>query len=377
MPELPEVESLRRSLIPFVRGQKILSVKVLKPKLVSGSGTKRFEDDAKKLEFENELKNKTIQNIQRVAKHLIFELSNGPGEYSSSGDSLEDGLDNRLILEDWTLKKSKGENKDDSKATKSEKSSQKADKTANSKLSEQNSQISYMVVHLKMTGQMVYQPKQGSIQDPDNQSPSNSSQAFIGGGHPIVESETVLPNKHSHIIFELEKGSLYYNDTRMFGYCLYFKNYDQVVQLLESGDYGYDPLSPSFSLQAFENKLKTKQGVLKKVFLDQKVVTGLGNIYADEVCFRAGVRPYRKVSTLSKKEIQKLYQAIVEIIPKAVSLRGSSVSDYLLADGSRGNYAREHKVYNRGNLNCLSCTETLKKIVLVGRTTVYCPYCQK
>jgi formamidopyrimidine-DNA glycosylase len=116
---------------------------------------------------------------------------------------------------------------------------------------------------------------------------------------------------------------------------------------------------------------------LKKLFLDQRVVVGLGNIYADEVCFRAGVRPTRTVESLKLKDLKSLYTAITQILPEAVQDGGSSVANYLLADGQRGNFARKHFVYNRGGEDCKICASTLKKIKLAGRTTVYCPKCQK
>ena len=107
------------------------------------------------------------------------------------------------------------------------------------------------------------------------------------------------------------------------------------------------------------------------------MVIGLGNIYADEVCFAAGVKPDRSCSSLKSDEVKKLFDSINVIIPLAVDLGGSSIANYLLADGSRGNYAREHKVYNRAGKPCLVCGHTLEKMVLNARTTVFCPICQK
>ena len=130
-------------------------------------------------------------------------------------------------------------------------------------------------------------------------------------------------------------------------------------------------------MQIFEQNLKKQTGILKKVFLEQKAVVGLGNIYADEVCFEAGVLPNRNIKTLNKKEILALFEAIKKILVKAVDLGGSSIANYLLADGSRGNYAREHKVYGRAGKECLVCGNILQKTQLAGRTTVFCQICQK
>jgi len=220
-----------------------------------------------------------------------------------------------------------------------------------------------VLVHLKMTGQLVYQ--------------SNQLDQTVWGGHPIQLTDQKLPNKHTYIIFTLEDGYLYYNDVRQFGYILYFDSMDVINELGHFDDLGWEPLDEDFTLAAFTEKLKDRKGILKKVFLDQKIVVGLGNIYADEVCFEAGIRPDRKIESLSKKEIAKLYQAIVRIIPRAIELGGSSVADYLLADGSRGNYAREHKVYKRAGKECFKCGKKLIKTEVAGRTTVFCEFDQK
>lgn len=295
MPELPEVESLRRSLLPFIKNQKIKKVSVKLAKLVSGKGTKRQVDKEKQREFETELLGLKILDIDRRAKNLIF------------------------ILE----------------------------------------QEKRLLVHLKMTGQLVYQDK--------NQ--------LITGGHPIALSESKLPNKHTYITFELEKGNLYYNDVRQFGYVLFYQSPSQMLLEHDFEKLGFEPLQ-EFEFEDFYQQMKQKSASLKTVFLNQSVVVGLGNIYADEVCFEAGVRPMRKANKITKKEYQKIYKAIKRILPRAVELGGSSVSNYLLADGSRGNYAREHKVYNRAGKNCLVCKAVLKKTVIASRTTVYCPVCQ-
>jgi formamidopyrimidine-DNA glycosylase len=298
MPELPEVESLRRGLLPFLQNQTILKVEVKLSKLVSGKGTKRLADEVKKEEFEKELTGVKILDIKRRAKNLIFELEN-----------------QKILL-----------------------------------------------VHLKMTGQMVFKP--------------NKKKMLVTGGHPIQISEKILPNKHTYIIFKLKNGNLYYNDIRQFGYVLYFKNLEEMQKEHSFEMLGFEPLS-DFSFEDFYKKMKTKTGSLKSVFLDQKVIVGLGNIYADEVCFKAGVRPFRKANQINKNEYQKIYQAIKEIIPNAIELGGSSVSNYLLADGSKGNYAREHKVYNKAKKPCLICGNILEKTIISSRTTVYCPSCQK
>ena len=298
MPELPEVESLRRSLVPHVVGQTIQSVEVHKPKLVSSKGTIRRPSSSKKKKFERGLTQETIKQIDRKAKNLIIHFESG-----------------KVLL-----------------------------------------------IHLKMTGQLVYQ---------------EDGERLALGGHPIEVSEHELPNKHSHIIFELERGTLFYNDVRMFGYLLLYDSWDDLAAEQHFDNLGVDPLAEEFTLEHFRNGLKDRKAKLKTVLMNQEVVTGLGNIYADEDCFAAGVRPDRACNSLSDEELAKLHAEIQRIIQTAVEQGGSSVANYIMADGSRGTYAREHKVYGRGGKECLVCGNQLAKTTMNNRTTVLCLHCQQ
>lgn len=225
------------------------------------------------------------------------------------------------------------------------------------------SQDKTIIVHLKMTGQFVYK--------------AHNKKHKVDGGHPIAISETTLPNKHTHIIFELEKGTLYYNDTRMFGYVLYFETQEKFDKLNHFQKYGLEPLDKDFTLEYFESALKKKKSVIKKVLLDQDIVVGIGNIYADESLFEAGINPTRNANTLTKEEITKLHKAIKRIIKKAIEVGGSSVATYRLIDEARGNYAREHKVYGKDGKSCYVCKKPLKKTLIGSRTTIFCEKCQK
>jgi formamidopyrimidine-DNA glycosylase len=302
MPELPEVESLRQSLLPYIEGQKILRVEVSMPKLVSAKGTTRKPSESKTRVFIDGLTGKTIKTITRRAKNLVFELENG----------------------------------------------------------------SILLVHLKMTGQLVFK---GHLK--------SGGDKTIWGGHPIQESDSTLPNKHTYVIFHLTNGTLFYNDVRQFGYLLYYENPAEFEKEDHFNGLGLEPLSVEFTYETFKTELKKRTGQLKKIFLEQKVVVGLGNIYADEVCFEAKVRPTRTTKSLRDSEIKAIFSAIRRILPLAVQLGGSSVANYLLADGSRGNYAHEHKVYGRGGKECIICGAILERVQFAGRTTVYCKVCQK
>ena len=200
---------------------------------------------------------------------------------------------------------------------------------------------------------------------------------IVMGGHPIELSEKKLPNKHTHVIFELKNGALYYNDTRMFGYLLYYPNKETFEAEKHFAVYGVEPLSKQFTLKYFREELKNKKGKIKAILMDQKIVTGLGNIYADESLFAARIRPDRKASTVTSLEAKKLRRAIIRILNRATKIGGSSVATYRLLDNTRGNYAREHKVYGKNGEMCTRCKKILSKTIVSGRTTIFCPGCQK
>ncbi len=220
-----------------------------------------------------------------------------------------------------------------------------------------------ILVHLKMTGQFVYKAKDGKNK--------------IIGGHPIEISESTLPNKHSHVIFELEKGTLFYNDTRKFGYLLYYPNRESFEKMNHFEAYGKEPLDTDFSLEYFIESLKAKKSTIKSVLMGQEIVTGVGNIYTDESLFESGIDPRRSATSLKLNEIKKLHGNIIDIMKRAIKAGGSSVATYRLLDDSRGNYAREHKVYGKAGKNCPNCGKPLQKILIQSRTTIFCQNCQK
>ncbi len=299
MPELPEVENLRRGLEKMIIGQKILEVKVSKPKLVSGKGTVRAASKKKQEEFVKGLVGEKFFAVARRAKNLIFRLSN-----------------DKIVL-----------------------------------------------AHMKMTGQFVYKISRGKKK--------------VMGGHPIEISESTLPNKHTHVIFRLEHGILYYNDTRMFGYLLYHPNTKAFEKENHFTDLGKEPLVRDFTIKYFEDALRKKKSKIKALLMKQNIVTGIGNIYADESLFESGINPRRNASSLKPKEVKKLHEKIINIMKRAIKAGGSSVAIYRLLDESRGNYAREHKVYGKAGKNCPNCKRPLQKILIQSRTTIFCPRCQK
>lgn len=304
MPELPEVESLRAGLDKVLKSRTIKKIEIRNGKLVSGSGTKRSINKKKNIEFVDNLKDKKILSVKRRAKNIFIEL------------------DTKEII----------------------------------------------LVHLKMTGQLVY----------ENEKTGKVKNNIVTGGHPIEESyKQSLPHKHTHIIFTLDSGVLYYNDVRKFGYVLYYKDIDAAVEAKHFAKIGLEPFDENFTAEYLFDGLQKKNKSLKTVLLEQSVVVGCGNIYADEVCFASGVLPTRNCKTLTKKEVGLIHKNIIQILARAIDLGGSSISDYLLADGGRGNFAREHKVYGRAGEKCVKCKNILQKAIVAGRTTVFCPACQK
>ncbi len=158
--------------------------------------------------------------------------------------------------------------------------------------------------HLKMSGQFAYLPSHKAT------ARQGKPTKKIIGGHPIEISETELPNKHSHIIFELQKGTLFYNDTRMFGYLLYYGSAEKFEAENHFKLIGPEPLEKDFTVEYFKNALVNKKGVIKAVLMNQEVVAGLGNIYVDESLFESKIRPDRKASTKCTGKREKNVSAV-------------------------------------------------------------------
>jgi len=218
----------------------------------------------------------------------------------------------------------------------------------------------YLLIHLKMTGQLIYQ-----VND-----------RITAGGHGLPRPEQGLPNKFSHIIFTFsDKSQLFFNDMRQFGY-MQIVNNEQLDNILNN--YGIEPGLNNFTLDNFNNVLKNRKTSIKALLLNQKVIAGIGNIYADEICHKSGIKPMRKVNTLTLAEKKKLWQNTKIVIDKAIQKRGTTFSDYVDADGHSGSFIDHLKVFGRQGNKCKTCkTGIIKKIKHAGRGTHYCPNCQK
>jgi formamidopyrimidine-DNA glycosylase len=176
--------------------------------------------------------------------------------------------------------------------------------------------------------------------------------------------------KWTHAIFTLDRGVLIYDDPRQFGRIEYGLELPARVAAL-----GPEPLE--VSLEEFGRRLKERRSPVKAVLLNQLVVRGVGNIYADEALFRAGIHPKRMAASLRRDRVAKLYHAMREVLAEAIESRGSSVSNYVDADGRKGSFQLSHRVYQRTGEPCVICGAKIRRIVLAQRGTHYCPKCQR
>lgn len=216
-----------------------------------------------------------------------------------------------------------------------------------------------LLLHLKMTGQLIY--------------PTSSE--LIAGGHPFPEFNTELPNTYTHIMFPFVDGStLFFNDLRQFGYTQLVTPAELELILAE---YGLEPGTDRFTWANFQDLLGQRRTPLKVLLLNQQLIAGLGNIYADEAAFAAGLRPDRPVASLSEAERRRLFAAIQDIIHQAIQFRGTTFRNYADTEGKKGGYAKFLKAYGRAGQTCLRCGQaTITKTKLAGRGTHFCPHCQ-
>jgi formamidopyrimidine-DNA glycosylase len=287
MPELPEVETVRRGLRGLIIGAQIKKVTHDTPKSFpnAASDVKQF------------LVGAHITDVRRRAKVLIIDLST---DYS-------------------------------------------------------------LVIHLKMTGQMVFA----------------SDNARFGAGHPNDSLINNLPDKSTRVTFEFADGShLYFNDQRKFGWVrlmptLEIPNIDFMKKV------GPEPLEADFTAAQFSQRfIRRARTNIKAALLDQSVIAGVGNIYADESLWGAKIHPKRLVSTITKQEFARLYKELRAVMNLAIEKGGSSDRNYINAEGKKGSYLSFASVFRREGLACPRCGTTIEKLRVAGRGTHICPYCQ-
>ena len=200
--------------------------------------------------------------------------------------------------------------------------------------------------------------------------PSNTAQWIVHlgmTGRMLVCGPDQALEKHTHAVAKLASGrELRFVDPRRFGRL-------SVAHGFEAP--GSEPLE--VELDAFIRLFHGRKTPIKSALLNQKLLRGVGNIYADESLFRSGVRPRRRAASLTRKELVLLYAAVQEVLKEAIALGGSSVSDYVDADGEEGFFQLQHRVYGREGEPCLVCETPIKRVVIAGRSSHYCPNCQK
>ncbi|AVM42644.1 DNA-formamidopyrimidine glycosylase [Fastidiosipila sanguinis] len=210
-----------------------------------------------------------------------------------------------------------------------------------------------MIVHLRMTGKLLYLPLLSE-----------------------EDKNLYLNHKHTHVIFNFSDGELLFNDVRRFGK-IYFSKIDNSVTLEELLNSGPDALSENFSKDyLYQRSQKSPKKAIKTFLLDQKIVAGIGNIYADECLFLAAIKPNRAAASLTREESSTLHDKIIQVLEDSILSGGTTFSDYRTADNHKGNFQNKLFVYGRAGESCRICSNTLESIKIAGRTTVYCPKCQ-
>jgi formamidopyrimidine-DNA glycosylase len=195
----------------------------------------------------------------------------------------------------------------------------------------------YLIVHLGMTGRLL-----------------------LGGA----------PEKHTHAIFTFDRGVLLYDDSRQFGRILYSEVFPERIAKL-----GPEPLEVPFS--DFAAALKRRKTRIKALLLNQDFLRGMGNIYADEALFRAGIHPMAIAARLRGDRPRRLYDSMIAVLQEAIAAGGSSISDYVDAEGREGFFQMSHRVYQRTGEPCVSCGAGIRRILVVQRSSHFCPHCQK
>lgn len=183
-------------------------------------------------------------------------------------------------------------------------------------------------------------------------------------------------NRFLHLIFWLDNGQqLALSDLRKFAKVelLVKERLDKKLK-----EFGPEPLEKDFTFEKFKEALsKKRKGKIKQVLMDQKIISGIGNIYSDEILWKAKIYPLARIDQLSEKKLKKIYQTMREILKKAIELGGESISDFRRLSGEKGDFDKERKVYRREGKKCSRCGNVIERIKLAGRSAYFCPHCQR
>ena len=211
------------------------------------------------------------------------------------------------------------------------------------------------------------------LQSVDGAARECSLLVHLGMTGRLVTCDTIAPvPPHTHVFFALDDGrELRYTDVRRFGrMAIVREGFEEGIL----GSLGVDPLEASED--QFMALLKIRRARIKALLLDQSVLRGIGNIYADESLWRARIHPMRLGAHLMPKELRRLYRAVREVLNDAIEARGSSIADYVDSDGNLGGFQRQHRVYQREGRKCFRCGATIRRAIVAGRSSHFCPRCQ-
>lgn len=294
MPELPEVETVRRRLAPSLEGRTVREVRLSLHRLLEGAGPESFAT----------LRGARCAGLERLGKYLLLRF-----ERRGAGTTL--------------------------------------------------------VVHLGMSGQLTWRGAGDPVVDGFRRLASGLS--VPAGPH--------APDRHTHMRIFFEGGELLFRDPRTFGRLLLFPTGEERSQprLARLG-----PDALGISGEIFARRWVDARGArcAKAVLLDQGFLAGIGNIYADEACHQAGIRPGARSASLARARVGRLHEAVQEALERGLRNCGTTFRDFVHPDGSSGSNQEDLRVYGRGGRPCTSCGTTLRKAVVAGRGTVWCPRCQ-
>ncbi len=186
----------------------------------------------------------------------------------------------------------------------------------------------------------------------------------------------LIKNKHSHILFKFKDGTyLIYNDTRIFG-TMNIYNKDEMIDNKELIKLGYEPFDGKCTVDYLFDIFKKTNRKIKTILLDQKIISGIGNIYADEILFQAKILPYRKTNSLTKKDINNILQASIEILNESIKNKGTTIHSFKSNSLETGNYQKFLKVHTKKDQPCTICKNKIIKTKVNNRGTYYCSICQ-
>lgn len=241
-----------------------------------------------------------------------------------------------------------------------------------------------LLVHLKMTGQFIWEPedceKNYCLKKRVAEGPARNAEQRVAGGHPDKAWFEKLPTKHTRGIFVFsDKSKLYFNDVRRFGWIKKYKKENiKNKKVKELEKLGVEPFSKDFNAEYLKKQAKRFPEKKIKLFLmDQSIIAGVGNIYANEGLYFAGIIPTRKLKNIKKGEWEKIVQSIIKALKIGIKYGGTSDDNYVNAEGVAGSAQDHLKVYRREGEDCQKCKGKIEKIKLGGRGTFYCSRCQR